>query len=175
VTADKAMGRRSIEIGSNPDGIIVGVGEYAVAARPQTLITQALGSCVGVCLWDPRLRIGGMAHVMLPSAPASGYSGRPHRFADLAIPAMVEKLAAMGAKPRGLVAKIAGGSAMFKGDSGIDTIGGRNVEAVRTQLDNYGIKVKAADTGVSHARTIELMLDTGVLLVRSYTFGMREI
>lgn len=175
MTADKAMARRGIEIGSNPDGIIVGVGEYAVASRPQTLITQALGSCVGVCLWDPRLRVGGMAHVMLPSAPASGYSGRPHRFADLAVPAMVEKLAAMGCKPRGLVAKLAGGSAMFKGESGIDSIGGRNVEAVRAQLDKYGIKVKAADTGGSHARTIELILETGVLLVRSYTFGMREI
>lgn len=171
----RAAVQGGIELGANPNEIIVGVGEYAVAAHPAVLITQALGSCVGVCLWDPRLRIGGMAHVMLPSAPASGFSGRPHRFADLAIPAMVSRMAELGCKERGLIAKLAGGSAMFKGESGIDTIGGRNVAAVTAQLERYGIKSKASDTGGSHARTIELRLDTGTLLVRSYTFGIREI
>lgn len=165
---------RTFGVGANPDEVIVGVGELAVATHPQLLVTQALGSCVGVCLWDPRSRIGGMAHVMLPSAPAS-FSGRAHRFADLAIPALLERMRSMGARESGLVAKLAGGSAMFKGESGIDTIGGRNVEAVKRQLALHGIKIKASDTGGSHARTIELLLDTGVLLVRSYTFGMREI
>jgi len=162
-------------MGLDPDHVVVGVGESAVGRHPDVLVTQALGSCVGVCLWDPRTRIGGMAHVMLPSAPASGFSGRPHRFASIAVPELVEAMVALGANRRGLVAKLAGGSAMFKGDSGIDSIGGRNVAAVRMQLAAQGITVGAADTGGSHARTIELHLDTGVLVVRSYTFGIREI
>jgi chemotaxis protein CheD len=169
------MEQRAFDIGSNPNHVIVGVGESATGRHPEILVTQALGSCVGVCLWDPRLKVGGMAHVMLPSAPASGFSGRPHRFADIAVPELVQALVALGSSTRVLVAKIAGGSAMFKGESGIDTIGGRNVAAVKAQLAAYGMKVAAADTGGSHARTIELHLDTGALLVRSYTFGIREI
>jgi chemotaxis protein CheD len=169
------MNRETLEIGVDPDHVLVGVGESACAKEPKVLITRALGSCVGATLWDPRLRIGGMAHVMLPASPAGGFSGRPHRFADIAIPELVEQLVSLGAVRRRLVAKIAGGSAMFKGDSGIDSIGGRNVAAVLEQLAGCGLRVSAADTGGSHARTIELHLDTGVLLVRSYVYGMREI
>lgn len=169
------MDQRLLELGVDPNHVIVGVGESAVGTPPSVLVTQALGSCVGVCLWDARSRVGGMAHVMLPAAPAAGFSGRPHRFATIAVPEMVASMVAAGANRRGLVAKIAGGAAMFKGDSGIDSIGGRNVAAVRSELEAQGIRVIAADTGGSHARTIELHLDDGTLVVRSYTFGMKEI
>lgn len=154
--------------------VLVGVGEIACAGAGQVLITRALGSCVGVTLWDPRLNIAGMAHVMLPAAPER-VTGRRQRFADLAIPDLLEQLQGLGVSKRRLVAKIAGGSSMFKGESGIDSIGDRNVAAVLEQLEAQGISVRAADTGGSHARTIELRLDTGVLLVRSYAQGMREI
>lgn len=164
-----------IELGADPTHVIVGVGEIACAHEPEVLITQALGSCVGVTLWDPRTRIAGMAHVMLPAAPASGFTGRRHRFADIAIPELLERLAELGVSRHRVVAKIAGGSSMFKGESGLDSIGGRNVAAVLDQLERGGVRVRAADTGGSHARTIELRLDTGMLLVRSYVFGMREI
>jgi chemotaxis protein CheD len=164
-----------LEIGADPNHVIVGVGEIASAKTPEVLITQALGSCVGVTLWDPLLHVGGMAHVMLPLAPANGFSGRPHRFADIAIPGLVEQMTALGANRHRIAVKIAGGSAMFKGDSGIDSIGGRNVAAVIEQLERCGLRVSAADTGGSHARTIELHLDTGILFVRSYIYGMREI
>jgi len=164
-----------LEIGADPNHVLVGVGESACAHEPELLLTQALGSCVGLTLWDPRLRIAGMAHVMLPAAPSGGYTGRPHRFADVAIPELIEQLVVLGAGRHRLVAKIAGGSAMFKGDSGIDSIGGRNVAAVIEQLDKAGLRVSAADTGGSHARTIELHLDTGTLLVRSYIYGIREL
>jgi len=164
-----------IELGADPDHVIVGVGEIACAHEPEVLITQALGSCVGVCLWDPRTHIAGMAHVMLPAQPASGFTGRRHRFADIAIPELLEQLAELGCGRHRLIAKIAGGSSMFKGESGLDSIGGRNVAAVLEQLEHGGVPVRAADTGGSHARTVELRLDTGMLLIRSYIYGMREI
>lgn len=164
-----------LEAGIDPGHIIVGVGEIACAHDPEVLITQALGSCIGLTLWDPRIRLGGMAHVMLPASPGTDFTGRRHRFADLAVPELVEEMVALGAGRHRMIAKIAGGSAMFKGDAGMDSIGGRNAAAVIEQLDKCGLSVRAADTGGSHARTIELHLDTGILLVRSYSFGMREI
>jgi chemotaxis protein CheD len=160
---------------ADPDQVIVGVGEIACANEPQVLITQALGSCIGLTLWDPRTHLGGMAHVMLPASPGDEFSGRRHRFADIAVPELIEMMVEAGAGRHRMIAKIAGGSAMFKGDSGLDSIGGRNAAAVLEQLEKCGLSVKAADTGGSHARTIELHLDTGVLHVRSYSFGMREI
>jgi chemotaxis protein CheD len=153
----------------------VGVGEIACGHDPEVLITQALGSCVGVALWDPRLKIGGMAHVMLPAAPGGEFKGTRHRFADLAVPDLVERMIDQGAGGRRIVAKLAGGASMFRGESGIDTIGDRNVAAVRYHLERAGVPVLAADTGGSHARTIELSPSTGILLVRSYTYGIREI
>jgi chemotaxis protein CheD len=151
----------TFDVGVDPNHVVVGVGEIACAEDPKVLITQALGSCIGLALWDPRMRLGGMAHVMLPAAPEGDFTGRRHRFADIAVPE--------------LVAKIAGGASMFKGESGMDSIGGRNAAAVLEQLEKCGLLVRAADTGGSHARTIELHLDTGILLVRSYSYGIREI
>jgi chemotaxis protein CheD len=159
----------------DPERIIVGVGEIACTLGPAVLVTQALGSCVGVALWDPRVHIGGMAHVMLPTAQGSDRGGRRHRFADIAIPELVERMIDLGAGSRRIVAKLAGGASMFSGESGTDTIGDRNVAAVRDQLERAGAQVVAADTGGSHARTIELSPATGMLLVRSYTYGMHEI
>ena len=168
---DSALLDEDAELGR----VIVGVGEIACAHEPEVIITQALGSCIGLTLWDPRVHIGGMAHVMLPASPSDDFAGRRHRFADLAVPELVEMMVAAGAGRHRMIAKIAGGAAMFNGDSGLDTIGARNAAAVLEQLGKCGLKVRAADTGGSHARTIELHLDTGILLIRSYSFGMREI
>jgi chemotaxis protein CheD len=165
----------ALGIETDPDYVVVGVGESACAKEPEVLITRALGSCVGATLWDPRTRIGGMAHVMLPAHPAGAISGRPHRFADIAIPELIEQLVSLGAGRHRLIAKLAGGASMFKGESGLDSIGGRNVAAVLEQIAKCGLRVQAADTGGSHARTIELHVESGVLLVRSYIYGMREI
>jgi chemotaxis protein CheD len=155
--------------------VIVAVGELAAVAHPSVLITQALGSCVGLTLWDPLIRVGGMAHIMLPSASDSALEGHPTRFATRAVPMLVQRMVELGSPRRRLVAKLAGGAAMFGGDSGIATIGDRNTAEVREQLKKLGIPVRAEDTGGSHARTIELRLDTGILLVRSYVYGLREI
>jgi chemotaxis protein CheD len=160
-------------IGENT--VIVGVGELAVAEHPQVLVTQALGSCVGLTLWDPIRRAGGMAHIMLPTLGDTASQGLRFRFATSAVPALVDMLADAGSPKRRLVAKLAGGAAMFGADTGSASIGARNVAQTRLELTDLGIPLRAEDTGGSHARTIELHLDTGILLVRSYVFGLREI
>jgi len=160
-------------IGENT--VIVGVGELAVAEHPQVLVTQALGSCVGLTLWDPIRRAGGMAHIMLPTLGDTASEGLRFRFATSAVPALVDMLADAGSPKRRLVAKLAGGAAMFGADTGSASIGARNVAQTRLELTDLGIPLRAEDTGGGHARTIELHLDTGILLVRSYVFGLREI
>jgi chemotaxis protein CheD len=161
---------------SNADRHVnVGVGELETAAYPSILTTQALGSCVGIALWDPTRQTGGMAHVMLPSSEDTRMEGRLQRFATHAVPELIAVLESEGSSRRRLVAKIAGGAAMFKGDSMLAGIGARNIEEVRRQLHLAGVRLRAEDTGGDYARTIELHLDTGILLVRSYQYGIREI
>jgi chemotaxis protein CheD len=151
----------------------VGVGALAVGSHPERLMTPALGSCVGVSVWDGVRQSGGLAHVMLPSPGATAASPESARFASWAVPEMVRLLLESGSKRRSLTAKIAGGAAMFRGDAAVAQIGNRNIIEVRRQLELAGITVEAEDTGGSHARSVELLLDSGVLLVRSYQFGMR--
>jgi chemotaxis protein CheD len=153
----------------------VGVGELTTAAYPSILTTQALGSCVGIALWDPSRQAGGMAHVMLPSSEDTRMGGKLQRFATHAVPELVAMLKEEGSSHRRLIAKIAGGAAMFKGDSMLAGIGARNIDEVRKQLHLAGVRLRAEDTGGDFARTIELHLDTGILLVRSYQYGIREI
>lgn len=155
--------------------IEVGVGGLAVAGHPERLMTPALGSCVGVALWDPGVRRGALAHVMLPSAGKNAENPASGRFASWAVPELVRMLLACGAKQSRLRAKIAGGAAMFRGDVSAAQIGERNVVEVRHALAAASIPIVAEDVGGSHARSVELLLDSGLLVVRSYKFGTCEI
>lgn len=155
------------------DRLIVGIGEMAVADHPKVLVSEALGSCVAITLWDPILWAGGMAHVMLPDHTGSAVEDQPWRFVTSAIPGLVDRLADAGSPKGRLIAKLAGGAAMFRCDS--SGIGARNVLRAREELKQLGIPLRAEDTGMNYARTIEFHLDTGILLVRSYTCGLRSI
>lgn len=159
----------------NPNLVDVGVGELAVARHPEYLMTPALGSCVGVALYDSTLRQGGMAHVMLPARPERSNSAPAGRFAAEAIAELVGMLKQVGSPRRRLVAKIAGGAAMFGADMMLPNVGERNVLEVKRQLELLKVPLLAEDTGEGHARTIELHLDTGILVVRSYMFGVRKL
>ncbi|KAF0207342.1 MAG: chemotaxis protein [Actinobacteria bacterium] len=156
------------------DVVRVGVGEFAIAEHPAVLMTPALGSCVGVAVWDAYTRRGGLAHIMLPTPSESSIDGKRERFATIGIPQMIAVLTEE--KPtRRLVAKLMGGAAMFKTDSGLASVGDRNLHEVRRQLGLLNVPILAEDTGGSHARTVELHLDTGVVVVRSYMYGIKEL
>lgn len=155
--------------------IEVGLGELACGRHPNYLMTPALGSCVAVTMWDPVLLQGSMAHVMLPSPPGSTLSGNISRYATYVAEEMVNNLKKMGSPRRRLVAKIVGGAAMFQADGILASVGERNVEEVKKQLALLKIPLFAEDTGERHARTVELHLDTGLLLVRSYLYGVKRL
>lgn len=154
--------------------VLVVTGELAVGEHPQVIVTPALGSCVGLTLWDAFSRRGGMAHIMLPSPADTRMDGITDRFASVAVPRLAGLLAT-GLNARRLVAKIAGGATMFGDDTSSSSIGGRNVAEVKRQLALLRIPLVAEDTGGAHARTIELHLDTGLVIVRSYRYGIKDL
>ena len=154
--------------------VLVSTGELAVADHPSMLVTPALGSCIGLALWDGFHRRGGLAHIMLPSPADTRMKGRSDRFASVAVERLIG-LITSGVFASRLVAKIAGGAAMFGAETAEETIGTRNLAEVKRQLAIARIPVIAEDTGGKHARTMELYLDTGLVIVRSYRYGIREL
>ena len=157
--------------------IKVGMADWKIARSGDVLKTTGLGSCVGLTLYDNAARIAGMAHIMLPSSEIA----REERFnrakyADTALPDMLEAMIAAGASLRRLVAKLAGGAQMFA-FAGQDTmrIGPRNVETCKAMLAELDIPLVAEDTGSNYGRTIELDSATGILTIRSIQYGTKEL
>ena len=149
------------------DKIIVGIAEGKVARENQVLISYALGSCVGVCLYDPRERIAGMAHIILPGRKYSAHWDNAYKFADEGIHELMNQMREQGARPADLIAKIAGGARMFGPSSGKMDIGQQNVEAVRESLAQEGIRLVAQHTGRNYGRTILFYAENGRLEVNT--------
>lgn len=151
--------------------IVVGMADIKVARSPDTLTTLGLGSCVGVTLVDPGRKIGGLAHIMLPTSTNFGGHNRA-KFADTAIVDMIDMLIKIGASRSALVAKLAGGAHMFGGStSDILKVGERNAIACVEILNQLRIPIKANDTGGKYGRTIELDIATGRLRVKTVGYG----
>lgn len=142
------------------DLIKVGMADYKVGRAPSTLISYGLGSCIGVSLYDPQAKVGGLLHIMLPDSTQSRASENPAKFADTGVPLMLKDVLALGASKSRLVAKMAGGAQMFAFAKATDImrVGARNAEAVKEQLKSLGIKLIAEDTGENYGRTVQLSL-----------------
>ena len=159
------------------NALIVGISDYKLAKDPQVLATYALGSCVGICLYDPEARVGGLSHSMLPdSAQFARQEINRMKFADTALPDLVAEMERLGAQRRRLKAKIAGGAKMFEVQAGstIGTIGDRNVASVKNVLQNLRIPILAEDTGSNYGRTVFFNLETGIMKVQALSRDVRE-
>lgn len=158
--------------------IKVGIADLNVAKAPLKLRTSGLGSCVGVTLYDATRKIAGMVHVMLPCSDISkNQEVKLEKYADTAIPLLLERMKETGANVSQLSAKLAGGAQMFTFSSNSDVmrIGPRNVEACKQQLSHYKIPILAEDTGGNFGRTIEIDASTGVLMIRTVQQGTKEV
>lgn len=156
----------------------VGMADLNVAAGAGILKTTGLGSCVGVTLYDPLVKVAGMAHVMLPSSVIAKEGNlNIAKYADTAIPELIRQMNRLGAVNSRLVAKLAGGAQMFAFHTTSDTmrIGPRNVESCKAQLVRLSIPVVAEDTGGSVGRTIELYAESGILVLRTVQQGVKEL
>ena len=151
------------------DRVAVHIGDVKVAGEGATLLTIGLGSCVAIALYDPRTKVGGLAHAMLPSPSNARQDVPPGRFATTAVPQLVELMKDAGASRRRIRARLAGGASMFRdlleGD-GLK-LGRRNVEAAREALAKLDIPIDGEDVFGSYGRSVYLDTADGRLLVTS--------
>lgn len=149
--------------------ITVGIADLNIAKEPDVLATYALGSCVGICLYDPDKKIAGLAHIMLPlSKEAVGNAvDNRRRYADTGITELIQTMSLSGASPSRLVAKIAGGAQMFSTTSSVFNIGERNVAAVKKILTAYRIRIIAEQTGENFGRTVFFYPEDGTMEIRA--------
>ncbi len=142
--------------------VMVRMGELAVSADPsEVLVSLALGSCVGVAMVDRRRSLAGLAHVMLPEAPARGAGGEAGKFADTAVPELLDRLLGLGALRPRIEVSLVGGAQMFSFGSESSAVGPRNEAAVRRALGAARLPVRAACTGGRQGRTIRVDVGTG--------------
>lgn len=149
--------------------IKVGMADLNVCKAPDAITTLGLGSCVGVVLYDPKAKICGMVHVMLPDSSIIKNNENVAKFADTGINALLQKLSGMGVVKAGLLAKIAGGAQMFafNTDNDMLKVGQRNAEAVRKILQDFGIPIVSEDCGDHYGRTIEFYPETQELHIKA--------
>lgn len=132
------------------------------------LVTYSLGSCVGVTLYDPVARIGGMVHCMLPLSKTDPEKAKnkPAMFTDTGVSALIQTALDMGAQKQRLIIKVAG-AAQLMDENGTFRIGERNLTVLRKVLWKNNIIIAAEDVGGTIARTVFLHMDTGQTVVRS--------
>lgn len=157
--------------------IKVGMADYKVGCAPATIISYGLGSCIGISLYDPQAKVGGLLHIMLPDSTQARPTDNPAKFADTGLPLMLNDVIKLGANRHRLVAKIAGGSQMFAFANATDImrVGARNAEAAKKILKELNIKLLAEDTGGNYGRTVQINLENGAYKVKTIDKGEKEI
>jgi chemotaxis protein CheD len=157
--------------------ILVRVADFRAAQGDAVLVTLGLGSCIAIVLYDAAHRVGGLAHILLPSRSVSRAEENPGRFPQTAVPALVAQMTALGADPRRLVARLAGGASMFANlvPAGSMQMGDRNVISSRETLHQLAIPVVGESVGGQQGRSVWLHVADGRLLVRSVGQGVETL
>jgi len=146
--------------------INVGIADLQVASYPDVLRT-ILGSCIAICMYDFKKRLVGLSHIMLPTRDKSFLDEK--RYADSAIPILLDEMRRNGASTERIVAKIVGGAVMFgkKEFKLIKEIGMGNVKMTREVLHNRKIRIVAEDIGGGYARTLNFYSENGIIKIKS--------
>lgn len=149
--------------------VIVKVADWAAERGDRVLVTLGLGSCVAIMLHDPERGAGAMAHVLLPSRSLARDATNPAKFPDSAVPLLVERLKGLGAEPRRLVAKLAGGASMFSQlmTPGTIQMGERNIVAARNALRAASIPIVREAVGGERGRSVRFHVKDGRVEIRS--------
>ena len=157
--------------------IKVGIADLNIVLDPGAIMTIGLGSCIGIALYDKANKVAGLAHIMLPDSTQFKNNTNPMKFADLAIPMLIEKMEKQGCNKRNLTAKIAGGASMFNfsDKSIISDIGKRNSEAVKKTLKDESIRIIAEEIGGNKGRTMILQANDGSVVLKVVGQGIIEL
>ena len=149
--------------------VVVDIADFAVTDDPRaTLVTHSLGSCIGVTIWDPGARVGGMIHFMLPDSSLAPEKAKanPAMFANTGIPALFKTAYKLGAVKKRMIVKVAGGAQLLD-DNGTFNIGKRNYVMVRKLFWKNSILIDAEDIGGSISRTLRLSVGTGRVMLKT--------
>jgi chemotaxis protein CheD len=157
--------------------IVVGMADLKAVKAPGALTTLGLGSCVGIALYDARVKVAGLAHIMLPDSKQIQNNSNIAKFADTAFVQLIKDMERLGATRSNMKAKIAGGAQMFAFNATNDTlrIGDRNVEATLQLLRQASIPLLARETGENFGRTVELFADDGRFVIKSVGRGVKTV
>ncbi len=163
MTTCQMLNQRSAE-----DKIVIGVADMAVSNDPgKMLITYALGSCIGVTLFDPVAGVAGLLHFMLPSpkGKAEGTEVNPAMYASTGIPMLFKSAYELGAKKENMIVCAAGGAEILE-DNGHFKVGSRNRTTLRKIFWKNNILLSADDTGGSSSRTLFVTVGDGAVTIR---------
>lgn len=151
--------------------IDVKIGDVQVAKDPDNLSASGIGSCLAIILYDPKLKLGALAHAMLPTrhceAGAAGRSNpntRDTKYVDNAIDEILTKMLSRGAKKENIEAKLIGGANMFSAFK--SDIGNENVLTAKEKLKKEGIKIIGEAVGGSQGRSVEFSVSSGIVTVK---------
>ncbi len=150
--------------------ITVGIGEFCVADDPLTFLACfGLGSCISLCAYDPVSKVAGMAHIVLPESNHSGHGSDQAKYADVAVPVLIEEMRKRGAVKSRLIVKLVGGAQMIQspGFESVLDMGARNLEMTKKALSSEGIRPQASDTGGNQGRSVWLSAGSGEVMVRT--------
>ena len=146
-----------------PTAVYLPPGLLFAAATPAA-VTTVLGSCVAVCLFDPAARAGGINHYLLPFWNGEGLASP--KYANIALPKLLDKMLELGCRRQNLRAKLFGGGAVFQNVGGLFGVGERNIQFAEHYLSEAGIPVVARDVGEGYTRKVIFHLHTGEVFVR---------
>jgi len=140
------------------------------------LITHALGSCIGVAIYDPMVKVGGLLHFMLPDSSLDSKKAKkkPAMFADTGIPLLFKSCYKLGAEKKRIIVKIAGGARILD-DANYFRIGQKNITALRKMFWRNNILIDGEDTGKNYNRTVEAYISTGRVIVKSSGKVLKEL
>lgn len=147
--------------------IVVGISDMKISNDPRvTIVTYSLGSCIGVTLYDPVAKVGGLLHYQLPYSSLNTKDARrdPCRYADTAIPVFFRTAYRLGALKRRLKVVVAGGSNLMDENSHFD-IGQRNYLAARKLFYRNNVLTDFEDIGGGSYRTVRLELQSGRTMI----------
>jgi chemotaxis protein CheD len=157
--------------------IIVGIGDMQVTNDLEaTLITYSLGSCIGVAIYDPVVKVGGLLHFMLPESQIDVQKAQknPWMFADTGIPLFFKEAYQFGAEKKRMKVKVAGGSQIMDA-SGYFNIGKRNYMAIRKIFWKNNVLIHAEDVGGNCNRTLSIELSSGKVWLKTSGDGIKEL
>lgn len=157
--------------------VLVRVADLRSGLADDTLVTVGLGSCVAILLYDAEARVGGMAHILLPSPALSRRDSNPAKFPQTAVPKLLELMATEGARPQRITARLAGGASMFAALAPPGTIqmGERNLVAARQVLNAHRVPLVGEAVGGDFGRTVRFRVCDGRVEISTVLHGIQHL